>query len=111
MRPRNLERMEAAVSMETVATAIGRDVSFGRAFPQLSREDVLARSRNTLMPRATRGSRHIVGVRDGIDHAERVPPVFTVCTEVLLLSSRRSLARTSLPNLPVLQVCPHKKER
>jgi hypothetical protein len=39
MRPRNLERMEAggrmrmeaAVSMETVATAIAGDVSFGRA--------------------------------------------------------------------------------
>jgi len=27
-----------------------------------------------LQPFATRGSRHIVGVRDGIDHTERVPP-------------------------------------
>jgi hypothetical protein len=31
-----------------------------------------------LQPFATRGSRHIVGVRDGIDHTDRVPPGFNV---------------------------------
>jgi hypothetical protein len=72
-------------------------LGFGRVECEVQRSRLVRQ----LEPLTTCGSRHIVGVRDGIDHTERVPPVFNIyelATRSDFGSSGRQLFCARLPS-------------